>query len=230
MRNYLENIMNTENLQHFDRHIKLMLEYRKSEEWAVAERYSLTAKKPMFRDCFESVVDPFNYKAFIEVMEKDRTYILGYLNLMNKTKENKIKTTDCLKLQWITAVYIGFITEEIVNHLLTEGGNRTNRNKVLDLKYKTDILLNGNIRLQLKNISFLEGTYAESRLRDYLEHKKLNFLFYRVSATHLLELVEVEGRAYVPINQLSGFSAQTAQPLTIEDFIVRTKKGKTTNE
>ena len=225
MRNYLKKQMNGENYLLFNKHLELMWNYEGIEEWKRVETYNQKVSnrnKPMFKEVFDKLEDKFNYKEYVNRISNDKMF----LSLDNTVKELwGIKCSDCLKLMLITKTYLGFLVEEIVVELIKECGGTTKQSMYLDTKKKTDILINNNIYLQLKNISFLDGSYGENRISEYLKHnEKLCFLFYQYSKENIFEIVSIGEEIFNPIVKLDGFSIHNSKGISVETFKQKVKQ------
>lgn len=219
MRNYIKKLMNGEGYQLLDKHINLISNYEGCAEWNWGKQYNqkLSNKnKPFFKGIFDNLSNKFDYKEYIRKISNERNF-MEIENAITLTKG--IKFMDCLKLMLITETYLGFLAEELVVELIKESGGKTKQSLYLDTKKKTDILMDNNIYLQLKNISFLDGVNGENRIFEYLKHNdKLCFLFYQISKENIIELVGIDGKAYIPLVELDGFSIHNSKALTIKEF------------
>lgn len=219
MRNCIERQMNGESYLLLNKHLELMRHYENTEEWKKVEAYSQRLSnrdKPMFKEVFDKLDDKFNYKEYVNRQSNNEKF----LSLDKIIKELwGVKCSDCLKLMLITKTYLGFLVEEIVVELIKECGGTTEQSAHLDTKEKTDILVNNNIYLQLKNISFLNGVYAESRISKNLkDNEKLSFLFYQYSKEDIFEIVSIGEEIFNPIAELDGFSIHNSKGISVETF------------
>lgn len=136
------------------------------------------------------------------------------------------KTKDSYNLINIFNTFCGFIAEIIIKDIIKDikGIKTINQSKYLDNKRKTDILINRKLYCQIKNISFLDGSYNSSRIEKYKEYDYLYFIFYKVSNNAIISIISINGETLSPISSLDGFSFIGSKATTKEHLEKSIKK------
>jgi hypothetical protein len=186
--------------------------------------------KPYFKGIYNSLYDKFNYIEYVGNVKSNKDFIqifnvlLSTLEIKFINKEYLIgNMLDILHLLFITETYLGFLFETVILHLFTTNGFKPTYSEFLDNIQKVDILLYDDIKLQLKNISFLYGPEMENRLKKYNNLDELRFLFYKISSENIFEICSINGTIFPLGNTLDGFSATTTNIVGINDFIHKVK-------
>lgn len=228
--------MKEESYNQLIKHQNLMMEYKDSTEWNYMKGWNQRCKgKPYFKGLYEGLKDKFDYKEYIQMVKNDMNYIqtkivLEYhINSQTPTNDGVIYNgihLDCFNLLFITETYLGFLFEDLLVNIINDNGLNTTQSKYLDTVMKTDILVEDNIHLQLKNISFLNGAYCESRLEKYRDIPQLRFVFYNHSKENIIDIYSIGGEIFPYGISMDGYSILSSNVISIEEFNSKLRNGE----
>lgn len=205
-------------------------DYNKLQEVRVAAAFSKLigeikrspALKPFVKGHFDRLMNKYNYFRYKEtVLDDNNTRLLLYLFCEGKSQEEKERVYEYIVAYIITETYIGFMVEHELAKAFQEKGIKVHQNNVLDIDYKTDLLVCGK-HLQIKNYSFLETQWIENKLKPYGEaNKKLRFVFYEINESGL-NLLLIGDRCCHKWNSMDDFTQHLpTKRLSLEEFINR---------
>lgn len=178
-------------------------------------------KKPFIKKFFDGVPNPYNYLLYKEMILKSDDFKKILLDkIRGKSDEEKILICDILETYIITDTYIGFIVEHILAEALKRKGYKVHKNNTLDLIYKTDLFFEGK-HFQIKNYSFLETSFIETKLKPYLSaNRRLKFLFYTTTENGIY-FVRIGNKNYLNINEINDFTQIIhTEKTTLKNFIL----------
>lgn len=182
-------------------------------------------RKPFLKKCFDTLEDKYDYERYCQIVRQDKDFrtISSLLWYQTEQKERE-EVQEITDLYLITESYIGFLVEELIGQEAREQGYRVYQNKVLDLEYKTDLLFNG-YHFQVKNISFLETSQIENKLKTYIEaNKRLFFVFYELQDDDV-KLVRIGGKAFLKAQEIDDFTQiLPTENISIKEFVNSTTR------
>ena len=102
------------------------------------------AVKPFVKGHFDRLINKYNYFRYKQtVLDDKNTRLLIYLFTCGKSQEEKELINRQIVAYIITETYIGFMVEYVLAERLRQQGKRVHQNNVLDIDYKTDLLVCG---------------------------------------------------------------------------------------
>jgi hypothetical protein len=142
------------------------------------------AVKPFVKGHFDRLINKYNYFRYKQtVLDDKNTRLLIYLFTCGKSQEEKELINRQIVAYIITETYIGFMVEYVLAERLRQQGKRVHQNNVLDIDYKTDLLVCGR-HYQIKNCSFIETSWVENKLKEYGKaNRRLYFIFYTTTTS-----------------------------------------------
>lgn len=182
-------------------------------------------RKPFLKNCFDSLGNKYDYERYGQIVRQDKDFrTISSLLWYQTEKEQREEIQEIADLYLITESYIGFLVEEIIGQEAREQGFKVYQNKVLDIEKKTDLLFNGH-HFQVKNISFLETSHIESKLKPYIEaNKRLLFVFYELSDDGI-NLMRIGGEAFLKAQEINDFTQiLPTEKMSVEEFIKDTRR------
>lgn len=206
----------------FDNCFQRLFELKETQTWKdlILKIKRSSARKPFVKDCFDMLQDKFDYKRYKELIQADGSYkiIINYFG-SSVDRDQQQLLQEIISLYFITETYIGFMVEYLIAEELKKKKIRFHQNKILDLKYKTDLLVDGK-HLQIKNISFLETSRLEKKIKPYIDaNRRLKFVFYKINQDNI-SLVRIGGKAFYQVQDLNDFTQLLPiEEITIEEFI-----------
>lgn len=182
-------------------------------------------RKPFLKACFDTLSNKYDYERYSQIVRQDKDFrTISSLLWYQTEREEREKVQEIIDLYLITESYIGFMVEEMIGQVAKKQGYRVYQNKVLDLEYKTDLLFNG-YHFQVKNISFLETSQIENKIKPYIEaNKRLYFVFYELQEDDI-KLVKIGGKAFLKAQEINDFTQiLPTENISIEEFVNSTTK------
>ena len=176
--------------------------------------------KPFVKRHFESLINKYDYKQYKDfVLNDERTERCLNLFTYNKSQEEKENIIGQIVAYLITETYVGFTVEYVLAEALKSRGQKVYQNNLLDIKYKTDLLVCGK-HYQIKNYSFLETSWIENKLKEYGEaNRRLYFLFY-ITMPASINFVAIKFRYSYKWDEIDDFTQLLDYELLSLDEIV----------
>lgn len=176
--------------------------------------------KPFVKGHFDKLINKYNYYRYKEsVLDDKNTRLLMYLFTYDKPQEERELINQQIVAYIITETYIGFMVEYVLADALRERGCRVYQNNVLDIDYKTDLLVCGK-HYQIKNYSFLETSWIENKLKSYGEaNNRLRFVFYTTAGNDIY-FVRIGDRCSYKWNTIDDFTQLIpCERVGVDEFI-----------
>lgn len=225
----LKNILNTENAEMLYSDIRTYTENRYNPLQNRVKRYIQIhfAEMPYFKNFFDNLADKKEYSLYKEMVLSDDKYISFFDSAI---EELGCDALDIINVQCIALTYIGFSVEAIVINTMYNCNIPTKANSYLDNVKKTDILINDSVYLQIKNTSFLDSQYLDTMVFKYKKaNSQLHFLFWDIDKGGNVAFRKVNGRLFLPIDEICGFDildTDTVTPQTFYDEFMNITKGE----
>ena len=178
------------------------------------------AGKPFVKGHFDKLINKYNYYRYKQsVLDDKDTRLLIYLFTYDKNQEERELINQQIIAYLITETYVGFMVEYVLAEALRQRGKKVYQNNVLDIDYKTDMLVCGK-HYQIKNYSFLETSWIESRLKEYGEaNRRLYFIFYTTTASGIW-LLRIGNKTSYKWDTIDDFTQLLkCEKLGLNDFI-----------
>lgn len=178
------------------------------------------AGKPFVKGHFDKLINKYNYYRYKQsVLDDKDTRLLIYLFTYDKNQEERELINQQIIAYLITETYVGFMVEYVLAEALRQQGKKVYQNNVLDIDYKTDMLVCGK-HYQIKNYSFLETSWIESRLKEYGEaNRRLYFIFYTTTASGIW-LLRIGNKTSYKWDTIDDFTQLLeCEKLGLNDFI-----------
>lgn len=181
--------------------------------------------KPFVKAHFDKLINKYNYYRYKDsVLDDKNTRLLMYLFTQGKSQEERELINQQIVAYIITETYIGFMVEYLLAEALRQRTKKVHQNNVLDIKYKTDLLVCGR-HYQVKNYSFLETQWIENKLKPYGEaNKRLRFLFYETTESGI-EMNLIGNKCSLKWDTIDDFTQLLpCEKLELNEYITRLLK------